>query len=158
MGKTHNYQAQVTWTGGWTHPEKRDYRSYSREHLIEIEGKAPIRGASDPSFLGDPTLHNPEEMLVVSLSTCHLLWYLHLCTVNGIEILDYVDRAEGTMAETSDGGGHFTAVVLHPSVTIKEGGDPQKAMDLHKEAHAKCFIANSVNFPVSHAPEIQVGA
>ena len=156
MSKTHQYAAKITWTGGWTDPVKRDYRSYSREHLIEIDGKAPVRGSADPAFRGDPALYNPEDMLLASLSACHMLWYLHLCTVKGIEILSYVDEAAGEMAETPDGAGRFTAVTLRPAVTIEAGGNWDLAMKLHGEAHAKCFIANSVNFPVRHEAQVTV--
>lgn len=152
MAKTHNYSTKVTWTGGAQGPAK-DYRSYSREHLIEIDGKAPIKGSSDPAFRGDAALHNPEDMLVASLSACHMLWYLHLCTVNGIAVVAYEDNARGVMVEDGDGAGRFESVTLTPKVTIA-AGDPDKAVALHGQAHAKCFIANSMNFPVGHDPEI----
>ena len=152
MGKEHNYQAKVTWTGGWT-DDKRNYRSYSREHLIEVPGKEAIRGSSDAAFRGDAGLHNPEDMLVASVSACHMLWYLHLCTVNGIVIASYVDDASGVMAETPDGAGRFSSITLKPRIVL-ESGDPEKAMALHHEAHEKCFIANSVNFPIECEAQI----
>lgn len=154
MGKTHRYAAKVTWTG----VEKgiaRNYREYSREHLIEVPGKAPVRGSADPAFLGDSGLHNPEDMLVASLSACHMLWYLHLCTVNGIAVAGYVDDAGGVMVEDRDRGGYFDSVTLKPCVTIV-AGDADLALSLHEQAHKKCFIANSMNFPVRHEAEILV--
>ena len=151
--KTHDYLATVTWTGGWL-DEKRTYRSYSREHVIEIAGKEPIRGSSDPSFRGDASLHNPEEMLVASLSSCHMLWYLHLCVVNGIAVASYRDQAKGIMEEFPDGSGRFTSVILRPVIAFEAGADLEKARGLHDEAHKKCFIASSMNFPVLHEPEV----
>ena len=106
-----------------------------------------IAGSSDPNFRGDATRYNPEELLVASLSACHMLWYLHLCAENGIVVTAYVDDARGTMAETEDGGGRFTEVMLRPAVTIASG-DNERAQRLHERAHQLCFIANSMNFPV----------
>ncbi|MFQ5520678.1 MAG: OsmC family protein, partial [Candidatus Methylomirabilia bacterium] len=101
---------------------------------------------------GDPSRYNPEELLVAALSACHMLWYLHLCTDAKIIVTDYMDHASGTMVLTADGSGHFTAVVLKPSVTIQRGGDVTLAERLHARAHQLCFIANSVNFPVRCEP------
>jgi organic hydroperoxide reductase OsmC/OhrA len=125
-------------------------------HEISAEGKLVIGASSDPVFRGDRTRWNPEELLVAALSSCHQLSYLHLCADVGIVVVEYVDHAEGWMVETPDGSGQFTRVVLRPKVTIS-AGDAAKAKELHHEAHAKCFIARSVNFPVENEPEIAVG-
>ena len=111
-----------------------------------------IPGSSDPAFRGDPARYNPEELLVASLSSCHMLWYLHLCSVGRIVVTAYADRAEGTMIEEADGGGRFKGVMLKPEITVKPGTDLAKARALHAEAHKLCFIARSVNFPVAHEP------
>jgi len=151
--KTHNYTIQTVWSGGAAGPA-RDYKTYSRDHVIKINGKPDLSGSSDPGFRGDATRHNPEDLLVASLSACHMLWYLHLCTANGIIVYSYEDSAKGTMTETGDGSGRFSGVVLRPRVSISPAEKMQLAYDLHQQAHAKCFIANSVNFPVSHNPTI----
>ena len=148
MAQTHSYSAQVTWTGASQGPTV-SYQSYSREYLVEIAGKAPVRGSADASFRGDPALHNPEDLLVVSLATCHMLSYLADCARAGIKVVSYEDKATGTMA-MKDKRIRFTGVSLHPRVTITEGGDIAKATLLHDQAHEECFIANSVNFPVHH--------
>jgi organic hydroperoxide reductase OsmC/OhrA len=145
----------VTWTGN-TGTGTSTYRSYERAHEISAEGKPAIGASSDPVFRGDRTRWNPEELLVAALSSCHQLSYLHLCADVGIVVVEYVDHAEGWMVETPDGSGQFTRVVLRPKVTIS-AGDAAKAKELHHEAHAKCFIARSVNFPVENEPEIAVG-
>lgn len=152
--RQHHYTAKITWTGAADGPT-RDYESYSRAHRIEMTGKPAIEASSDPSFRGDPSRHNPEEMLVASLSACHMLWYLHLCAVKGVVVLDYVDAAEGTMLEESRNG-RMTEVVLHPRVTISPDSDAAKAKALHERAHSECFIANSMNFPVRCQPVIMV--
>src|SRR5262249_42541524 len=113
--RTHSYRAKIEWTGN-TGLGTSDYRAYQRSHDITIEGKPVIRGSSDPAFRGDRARYNPEELLVASLSACHMLWYLHLCADNKITVTSYVDCAEGTMIETQDGGGRFTEVTLKPQV------------------------------------------
>lgn len=147
----HHYKATITWTGN-TGKGTIDYRAYERNHTISIDGKPPIPGSSDPSFRGDPTRYNPEEMLVASLSACHMLWYLHVCTEAGVVVVDYIDDATGIMAETADGGGHFKEVTLHPKVTVRDESMIAKANELHHKANKLCFIANSCNFPILHNP------
>lgn len=153
--KEHQYALQLRWTGN-RGEGTTDYRAYDRAFDIAIEGKPTWKGSADPAFLGDSALHNPEDMLVASLSACHMLWYLHLCAVEGIVITDYVDDASGTMQQDAGGGAQFTAVVLKPRVTIKPGGDRDRAARLHERANELCFIARSVNFPIAHEPEIIV--
>jgi len=147
-GKTHKYRVSVTWTGN-RGSGTSSYRAYGREHCLSAPGKPDIAGSSDPAFLGDAARWNPEDLLVGALSACHKLWYLHLCAAAGIVVTAYVDAAEGTMVEDAARGGYFTGVVLRPRVTIRVGDDQQRAAALHAEAHGKCFIANSVNFPVA---------
>jgi organic hydroperoxide reductase OsmC/OhrA len=154
-GKHHHYRATIVWTGN-KGEGTANYRAYGRAHEIRGEGKPTIPGSSDPSFRGDPARWNPEELMLASVSACHKLWYLHLAAVNGIVVTAYVDHAEGEMEETQDGSGFFTRVVLRPEVTIKAGGDAEKAAKLHHEAHAMCFIANSVKFPIEAEPVIKV--
>jgi organic hydroperoxide reductase OsmC/OhrA len=156
MTKTHRYGITVEWTGN-TGTGTSAYRAYERRHEIAAPGKPSIPGSADPAFRGDPARWNPEELLVASLSACHKLWYLHLCAVAGIVVTSYVDRAEGEMEETADGSGRFRRVVLKPAVMLAPGMDAALARALHAEAHAKCFIANSVNFPVAHEPDVRVG-
>jgi organic hydroperoxide reductase OsmC/OhrA len=132
------------------------YRDYSRNHEIGADGKPVIYGSADPAFRGDRSRWNPEELLVASLSACHNLWYLHLAAEAGIIVTSYTDRAEGVMEVGRDGAGRFKTVVLRPTVTVATGSDVGRAGALHKPAHEKCFIANSVNFPVECEPEIIV--
>ncbi len=157
MGKEHHYSTLLIWTGN-TGAGTADYKGYQRDHVLSVDGKPEIPGSSDPSFRGNPQRYNPEELLVSALSSCHLLWYLHLCAVNGVVVVDYQDEAMGTMIETSDGGGRFSEVVLRPVVVIAADSMLEKARALHQEAHKFCFIANSVNFPVRHEPELRVAA
>ena len=153
--KTHQYRTNLRWTGNLG-KGTIDYRAYSRNYEIDGERKtAAISGSSDPHFRGDATRYNPEELLVASLSACHMLAYLHLCAVNQIVVTGYEDAASGTMEEFPDGSGRLTGVVLRPVVTITPESDPEKAQALHADAHRLCFIANSVNFPVTHEAAVR---
>ncbi|HMC96762.1 MAG TPA: OsmC family protein [Flavobacteriales bacterium] len=153
MGQEHHYATTLEWTGD----TGAGYKAYDRTHTVRIANKPELITTSDPAFLGDPTKHNPEDLLVAALSSCHLLTYLALCARARIVVTAYRDNATGTMASTPDGGGHFTEVVLHPEVTVSEEGMLEKARHLHAAAHKYCFIANSVNFPVRHEPVVRVG-
>ena len=152
MTGQHHYHLTINWTGN-TGTGTSNYRSYERSHTISAGDKPAILGSADPAFRGDKTRYNPEELLVASLSACHMLWYLHLCSDAGIVVIDYIDNATGTMVETSNGGGHFTEVTLNPVVTVTEDSMIEKANELHKKANELCYNANSVNFPVQHKPE-----
>jgi organic hydroperoxide reductase OsmC/OhrA len=151
--KPHTYEVRVDWTGNDGDGTKA-YSSYRRDHSIIADGKPPIQGSSDPSFRGDRSRYNPEELLVASLSSCHMLWYLHLCSVNHVTVLDYRDAASGVLEQREDGSGEFVRVVLKPSVKVSPGDDRAKALALHCQAHRFCFIARSVRFPVEIVPEI----
>lgn len=151
--KQHTYELQVKWTGN-TGEGTKNYKSYLRDHVILTEGKPEIPGSSDPSFRGDRSRYNPEELLVAALSSCHMLSYLHLCAVNHIVVLEYRDAPSGIMRENDDGSGEFVKVTLKPEVILTADSDRTKAAELHHDAHRLCFIARSVNFPVEVEPSV----
>ncbi|MCW3474896.1 OsmC family protein [Rhodovastum sp. RN2-1] len=154
--KQHVYRVSVEWLGN-RGVGTVDYASYGRDHLITAPGKPEIAGSSDPAFRGNPQRWNPEDLLLASISACHKLWYLSLCARAGVCVLTYLDDAEGTMIE-APGAGRFVRAVLRPQITIRAGDDIELAMRLHREAHANCFIANSVNFPIECEPQIMAMA
>ena len=154
-GKTHTYTCALTWIGN-TGQGTASYGAYSRDHVYSAPGKPDVPGSSDPAFRGDASRYNPEELLVASLASCHMLWYLHLCAVARVTVVAYRDEPTGTIMDEADGSGRFTSVTLRPRVTVAKGSDAAKARELHEPAHAKCFIANSVNFPVGCEPDIAV--
>lgn len=156
--KQHNYKTYLEWTGNLNNGTQ-DYKSYSRDHQITIKGKQhSILGSSDPSFRGDPSRYNPEELFLASLSNCHMLWFLHLCSVNQVIVLEYIDNATRVMAEDNNGSGRFTEVTLNPNVTVKNESMVVRAKELHHEANKMCFIANSCNFSVLHEPIVITNA
>lgn len=155
--KKHHYEINVEWTGNEGNGTL-NYRSYTRDHKITgVEKQISIPGSSDPSFLGDKTKYNPEDLFLSSLSACHMLWHLHLCSVHNIIVTAYSDTATGTMEETNNGSGRFTKVALNPKVRITDPNLISKANALHEEANRMCFIANSCNFKIDHHPDTTVG-
>lgn len=151
-GGTHRYHLTTSWTGNLG-TGTSGYRAYSRNYEVFVAGKSePLQGSSDAVFRGDPARYSPEELLLASLSACHMLWFLHLCADAGIIVVNYADAALGEMAENSDGSGQFVEVVLQPSVTIQDEGRLPELATLHDKAHEMCFIARSVNFPVRVQP------
>jgi organic hydroperoxide reductase OsmC/OhrA len=157
MGPLHHYRATTTWVGN-RGSGTTDYKAYDRNHNIAVGDKPLLACSSDPQFRGDKTRHNPEELLVASISSCHMLWYLHLCAVNGVVVTDYTDEAFGTMEENKDGSGQFTEITLEPRVAVAQESMIDKANALHHDANKMCFIARSVKFPVHHKPEAFVAA
>lgn len=155
QGREHRYALAIVWTGN-RGPGTSEYTAYGRDHLIRAPGKPDLAGSSDPAFRGDSSRYNPEELLLASLSSCHMLWYLHLAATAGVVVVAYRDEPAATMVEDRSRGGYFTRAVLHPVVTVAPGSDVAVAKDLHAQAHAHCFIANSVNFPVEVEGEFAV--
>jgi len=149
--KEHSYHIILQWTGN-KGKGTETYHAYERSHQISVEGKQIVQASSDPKFRGDNTKYNPEELFVASLSSCHMLWFLHLCSDASVIVLEYSDAAIGKMVESDDGNGRFSEVILRPVVKVKEEWMIEKMNALHDKAHHFCFIANSVNFPVRHEP------
>jgi len=146
--KEHLYKVTMKWTGN-KGSGTSDYRSYDRDHVISTDGKPDIFGSADPAFRGDKTKYNPEELLISSLSSCHMLWFLHFCADNGIVVTEYVDNPTGIMTEKENGSGQFKEIILNPTVTITDKTMLDRLDGLHEKVHEFCFIANSVNFTVT---------
>ncbi len=151
----HHYQVSTVWTGNLG-SGTRSYTSYSRDHELLVAGKPPLAGSADPAFMGDPARYNPEELLVAALSACHMLWFLHLAVGKRLPVQAYRDEARDTMVTTPGGGGFFSEVVLRPAVTVDSRTETRLVRALHERAHALCFVANSVNFPVKCEPVIRL--
>jgi organic hydroperoxide reductase OsmC/OhrA len=153
----HHYRISTRWTGN-SGSGTSAYRAYSRDYEIAAEKKrAPIPGSSDPLYRGDASRYNPEELLLGSLSACHMLWVLHLCADAGIVVTEYVDDAEGQMVVHANGSGEFTRAVLRPRMKITDAGRASDVEAIHHRAHELCAMARSVNFDVACEPEIGAG-
>jgi organic hydroperoxide reductase OsmC/OhrA len=155
MPRRHRYDIEVLWTGD-RGTGTSGYRDYDRTHVARADGRPELPGSSDPGFRGDADRWNPEQLLVVALSQCHMLWFLHLAATAGIVVTAYEDAASGTMEEDSSGGGRFTEVVLRPRVTVAEADMADGVEAVHARAAEHCFVARSVNFPVRHEPAVHV--
>ena len=155
MNREHHYSVDVAWLGN-RGSGTSGYREYGRQSSVEATGKHPIDASADRTFHGDADRWNPEELLLAALAECHMLSFLHVAVQHGVVVTAYSDAATGTMEQQGDGG-RFTSVTLHPLVTVAEPIDDALAATLHHEASEKCFIANSVNFPVHHEPRTVVG-
>ena len=125
-------------------------RFYSKSHQIIIEEKPILNVSAAKAFKGDPELYNPEDLLLSSLVSCHMMSYLYVCSQNGIEVQEYSDNAEAILEVAADGSGRFTEVRLYPKVTIANADKIEEALELHTKANQLCFIANSCNFTVLH--------
>ncbi|WP_269234219.1 OsmC family protein [Flavobacterium flavigenum] len=145
----HLFKAAINWTSN-PNPIRPISKSYSKSHKISIEGKPILDVSAAKAFKGDPDLYNPEDLLLSSLVSCHMMSYLYACSQNGIEVLEYTDNAEAVLEVSADGSGRFTEVRLYPKVKIANPDKIQEALELHKKANQLCFIANSCNFPVLH--------
>jgi organic hydroperoxide reductase OsmC/OhrA len=152
--RPHVYATRLRWTGA-DQGATTSYRAYSRDYAIEADGKPELRGSADAHFLGDAAQYNPEDLLVAALSACHLLSYLAECALAGLAVVAYEDDARGEMTQI-DGAMRFREVVLRPKVAIADVARLEQAIALHEKAHAGCFIANSVNFPVRHEAVVTV--
>lgn len=155
MERNHEYQSKITWTGN-RGSGTLDYRAYDRNYKIHIDGKQEIDGSSDSAFSGDQSKHNPEDLLLSAVASCHMLWYLHLCSEQGIVVMEYTDHARGIMREDKNGSGKFTEITLYPEVVITNESKTGLAQSLHEEAGNMCFIANSLNFKVRYQPVVKV--
>jgi organic hydroperoxide reductase OsmC/OhrA len=151
--RIHPYRVHLRWTGAGTGGTS-GYTAYSRDHVLSASGKPELAGSSDPVFRGDKARWSPEELLLGAISACHQLWYLHVCAEAGITVFAYEDDPHGEMHEYADGSGQFMQATLRPAVIIAAGCDVQVAHALHADAHAKCFVARSVNFPIHLQPAI----
>ena len=148
MASEHVYGARVVWTGD-RGTGTRTYKGYDRTWNIETPGKPVIHCSNDPLLGGDPGLPNPEDLLLSALSACHMLWYLHLASSAGIVVTAYEDAPQAVGETAPDGAGRFLRATLNPTITLEAGTDTARADALHGEVHRYCFIARSVNFPVT---------
>ncbi|MEO0881162.1 MAG: OsmC family protein [Pseudomonadota bacterium] len=149
MKTAHEYAARIVWTGN-RGDGTRTYSGYDRTWNVETPGKPVIHCSNDPLLGGDPSLPNPEDMLIASLSACHMLWFLHLASRAKITIMAYADDPVGIGETDPSGAGRFVSATLRPRITLSDIADADQADALHHEIHKYCFIARSVAFPVSY--------
>ena len=155
MTNVHEYAVGLAWEGD-RGTGTSSYGGYDRRFRLCVPGKPDLLGTADPAFRGEPGLHNPEELLLAAVASCHMLFYLSLCARSGIAVVRYADQASGRLALDPGGGGRFAEITLRPRVTVSRGSDARAAAALHERAGQLCFIANSCRFPIRHEPAVEV--
>ena len=155
MTHEHNYKLTTLWTGNKGDGTKNT-RTYDRSHTVKIDGKPEIFLTTDNPAVGDKSKLNPEDLLVTAISSCHMLSYLYLCSIEGVVITSYIDNTSGIMIEQASGGGSFKEVTLNPIFYVAHESMVETAIELHHKAHEICYIANSVNFEVKCNPTCKV--
>jgi organic hydroperoxide reductase OsmC/OhrA len=156
-GRSHAYSARLSWEGNRGRGTA-EYAGYGRRFRVMTDGKPELVGSAEPLFLGEPQLHNPEDLLLAAVASCHMLTYLALCARTGVSVVEYSDAPSGILALEPEGGGRFREITLRPRVRLAPGGDRAAAVRLHARAHELCFIARSCSFPVRHEPEVEAGS
>ena len=152
---THEYQARIHWERGAA--PFTDNR-YSRGHSWHFDGGVEVPASSSPHTVRVPlsvaAAVDPEEALVASLSSCHMLWFLSLAASGGFRVDDYTDDALGVMGKNAAGRIAMLSVTLRPRVRFSGERLPSRAdiAHLHHRAHEECFIANSVTTEVRIEP------
>ena len=154
MSNRHTYKSHLIWDGN-RGDGTSTYAGYGRQHRILIDGKPDLRGSADPMFRGEADTHNPEDLFLAAVSSCHMLSYLALCARAAINVIDYRDEATGELVLDTRGGGRFEEITLRPIVTIANAADKDRALELHERAHELCFIASSCSVPIHHQAEIR---
>ncbi len=153
MSDTHTFETTLAWPADAAQKLPPD-PAFSRNSVLAAPGKPVIVASSPAVFGGDTARYNPEEMLMLSLSQCHLLTYLAIAAKKRMGILKYEDRVVGTLGMGASGKMQMVDVLLRPRVTVAKGTNLTDAHALHETAHASCFMANSVNFTVRNEPLI----
>ena len=151
----HLFKAKLNWN---SIPKEviTNTKRYTKTHQIAIDGKEILNVSAAKAFKGDPNLYNPEDLLLSSVVSCHMMSYLYVCSQNDITVVSYQDNAEGTLEVLENGSGRFVEIRLNPSVIIKEKEKIAQALSLHTKASELCFIANSCNFPILHFASCEV--
>ncbi len=149
MTNQHAYALDLSWTG-----KTEDPRTYDRSYILSGNGKTEIAGSADPASRGDTTKWNPEEMLLASLASCHMLWYLYLCAAAKIVVIEYKDHPTGILNIDPNGKSAFAEAALNPQIVITDPSRIADAIALQQQAHDKCYIINSVNFAVKENVQV----
>jgi organic hydroperoxide reductase OsmC/OhrA len=138
---THRYQSHLLWEGS----TGVGYRDYRREHRVRTPpAAAGLVLSSDPSFRGDPSLTNPEQLLLAAASSCQLLSFLAVAARAGVDVLSYEDDAEAFMPEDVTPV-RITRIVLRPHVVVGRPTEPGEVHRLLSRAHDDCYVANTLN-------------
>ncbi len=144
------HTAKVVWNRG---DREFTYQKYSRDHEWRFDGGVVVRASASPAYMGGADCVDPEEAFVASLSACHMLTFLALCTKERLVVESYEDDAIGHLEKDADGKMAITRVTLRPNIVFSGGDLSQETLDkLHHDAHEMCFIASSVKTEITVEP------
>lgn len=150
MTSVHRYRTDLVWSGSTA----GGYRSYSRTHRVSaVPVATPLTVSADPHFGGDADQLNPEQLLLAAASSCHLMSFLALAALAGIDVRHYEDDAEAAMPASRRT--RITEITLRPRVVVADGTDLDAVRELVHAAHDGCFIANSLSAEVIIDPCIE---
>ena len=159
MSDAHVFEITLRYPASGTQPMPPN-ANFSRDNIMRSGGKHDVAASSPSAFGGDDARYNPEELMLMSLCECHMLTYLAIAAKKQITIVGYEDRATGQLGVSEFGEfgvigkTSMQKVTLHPRVTVAKGTNLDDARAIHVKAHANCFMANSVNFPITTEPEM----
>ncbi len=148
MNFKHTFNAELQWSAD-------TINRVAKTHRISIQGKQDLKVSAAKAFKGDADLLNPEDLLLSSLMSCHMMSYLYVCGQHKINVLSYHDNANALLETYPDGSGKIIEIHLNPHVIISDASQVDLALSLHEEANRLCFIANSCNFQVYHQPSCE---
>ena len=126
---------------------------YSRRHSWRFDGGTEVPASSSPQVvpvpMADPAGVDPEEALVASVASCHMLWFLHGARDAGFAVASYRDEAQGVMGRDRRGRIAMLRIELRPAIRFAGPAPSQVSLArLHAAAHESCFIANSLRTEV----------
>jgi organic hydroperoxide reductase OsmC/OhrA len=148
---TNRYETRVHWTGstglGWEH--------YDRTHVATAHGAEQEVRVTTGESKGDPSILNPEQLLLMAASSCQMLWFLHLAAKARIDVVEYDDEAVALMP-TDQEPVRITEVTLRPRIVVAGEVDEARVEKLAHLGHEHCFVANSLNSEMTLQPNIEV--
>ncbi len=148
---TNRYETRVRWTGstglGW--------ENYDRTHVAEAPGAAQEVRLTTGEGKGDPTILNPEQLLLMAASSCQMLWFLHLAAKARVDVVEYEDSATALMP-TERRPVRITEITLHPRIVVAGDASEERVRKLAHTAHEHCFVANSLNAEMTLLPTVEV--
>ena len=145
------YETRVAWTGstglGWDH--------YDRTHAATAPGVRQEVKLTTGESKGDPSLLNPELLLLMAASSCQMLWFLHLAAKARVDVVEYEDSATALMP-TDQPPVRITEIALHPRIVVSGDASETRVRKLADTAHEHCFVANSLNAQMTLQPTVEV--
>ncbi|HYP47401.1 MAG TPA: OsmC family protein [Thermoleophilaceae bacterium] len=151
QGTAHRYETSLRWQGstglGWEH--------YDRTHTVAAAPAEQQLRLTTAEAKGDPSLLNPEQLVVMAAASCQLLWFLHLAAKARVDVVAYEDRSMGLMPE-DDEPTRLTEITLRPRIVVAGGASEQRVRKLVQSAHENCYVANSLRSRMTIEPTIEL--